>query len=610
ADYVIKPFSPRELAIRLRRVLDVKDKTSAPRSPPALTHLEQKIDALAVLQNVSTAMNSIREIDELLLYIVEQSLTVANAKHGSVMLLDDQKVLRITAAKGLSQKVIDQTRIRLSEGISGSVAAIGKPLLIANIEEDAKFKRRSREKYETKSLVCAPIKTRDRVIGVLNVNNKQSGDVFNQDDLDILELLANQAGVAIENAELYKNIKENLSEYKILKEAISRVVHSQNWDDMLGGLLTQATSTTNASVGALFLVDEKSDELYVEATAGSPNTALEGLRYKFGEGTIGAAAKKSESVIINHWNGEKDPLRKQVRNLIGYPLSANHKTFGYFVVGNKAQNGDFDKADLSRLNTLSGELLSVLHSNNVAVKSGKTQKKKSPEDAWLSDDSREFCSTVAHELKAPLTSIHGFNEILNDQLTEVIDGDQQNYFDLINRESMRLSNLIQNLLNISKIESTSVKTDRRPTELKEVIDEAVWLMTAKLSNTKVSVQVPDSLPPAIVDRDKVSQIVINLLGNAAVYAPAKSEITVAVSDEPDQFVISVSDLGIGVDPAEHEKIFQKFYRADNEINRKTPGTGLGLCIVKQLVEVEGGQISVESDIDKGAKFVFTLPKNI
>ncbi|HEB12659.1 MAG TPA: response regulator [Actinobacteria bacterium] len=609
-DYILKPFSPRELAVRVRRVLDMKDKTKKSVPAPALSHLEQKIDALSALHNVSTAMVGIRDIDELLQYILEQSLDVANAKIGSVMLLDEQNNLRISNSNGLSRQISNQIRIKLSEGISGSVAETGKPLLITNIEENNRFKRRSRQKYETKSLICVPIRMRDRVIGVLNVNNKKSGDVFNQEDLEILTLLANQAGVAIDNAELYKTMNESLVDYKVLEEATSRIIHSHSWKELLETLLNQAVVTTDAGLGLLFLADEETGELYLEAMTGKPTKNLGGLKYKMGEQTIGTAAKDKKSVIINHWNGEQDPLREKVRNVIGQPLAINGDVFGYFTVCDKTKDTDFSEKDLSSLGALSGELLGVLNINRVSSKPTDIKQQTRSKEVTDQETPSASYSTVAHELKTPLTSIHGFSELLIEQLGDITNKSQKHYLDLINSESARLSDLIQDLLDLTKLEANQAKLDRRPTQLEKIVDQVTSLLSTSLADFNVSVQIPDDLLPAIIDSNMVTQILINLLTNAITYAHPGDEIEIKVSEKRDQFLISVRNSGIGLAPEEQEKIFEKFYRVDNEINRQTPGTGLGLSIVKRLVDLQGGRIWVESDTGRDTKFTFSLPKHL
>lgn len=363
-DYIIKPFSLRELAARLKRVLESKGQPGQATPSPVLARLEHKIEALSALQNVSAAMNSMHDLRELRQYILEQALAVAGAKTGSLMMLDKQNNLRIANAKGLSRKIVEQTRIKSGEGISGSVASIGEPLLITNIEEDNRFRRHNDTKYETRSLVCVPLKTRDRTIGVLNVNNKESGDIFDQDDLEILTLLANQAAIATENAFSYERTKTELTEFKALGAAVDTALKGDNLSEMIRGLLNLAAGTTGGGVGLLFLADETAGELYLAGSVGHVPHNLGTVRIPIGQGILGKAAQTNQALAADQWEGERGPFR-YFRSLIAQPLTADGKLLGLVAVANKTAGAEFDPNDLSALRGLSVGFASVVHTSRV-----------------------------------------------------------------------------------------------------------------------------------------------------------------------------------------------------------------------------------------------------
>jgi len=607
-DYIIKPFSPRELAARVKRVIESKGQPGQVTPSPVLAHLEHKIEALSALQNVSAAMNSMRDMRELRQYILEQALAVARAKTGSLMMLDKQNNLRIANAKGLSRKIVEQTRIKSGEGISGSVASIGEPLLITNIEEDNRFRRQSDTKYETRSLVCVPLKARDRTIGVLNVNNKESGDIFDQDDLEILTLLANQAAIATDNADLYERMNTNLAQYEALKKAISTALEGHSIAEMINALLNQATSLTGASVGLLFLNDETKGELYVDASVGTVDGELGAIRVPLGEGLLGKAATTKSPVLVNKWNGEQAPLRL-LRNLIGQPLTANNTLFGLMAVADKRRGETFSAGDLASLKSLSDQVVSVLYTSRIATQGALTETPAAQEQSADDPDHvREFCSVVAHELREPLTSIRGFSEMLIDNV-RTDDGDSRRYLEIINSEAARMAKLIEDLLNISKLEAGQTTLNLRPASLSEVITETLGKMR-QLSDFDVKLNIPDDMTPALIDRDRISQVLINLLSNAANYSQPGQPINITVLETADKFILTVADTGLGIAARDRARVFEKFFRADSETNRGLDGAGLGLAITKRLVLQHGGEIGVESTLGRGSKFWFTLPKGM
>jgi len=218
----------------------------------------------------------------------------------------------------------------------------------------------------------------------------------------------------------------------------------------------------------------------------------------------------------------------------------------------------------------------------------------------------EFLSTAAHELRTPLTSILGFSEIL---LKKKLDEERQTRFlKIINEESAGLAGLINDLLDVSRIESgRGFMIKKAPTDVKDIILENVDLFKSQTDKHTFEVNVPDDLVKIEADKDKIDQVVENLISNARKFSPQGGRITVSVEQAKGELKISVTDTGLGIPGKDLPHIFEKFYRADNASTMAIRGTGLGLGIVKYIVESHGGKISVESKLGKGSTFSFTLP---
>ncbi len=217
----------------------------------------------------------------------------------------------------------------------------------------------------------------------------------------------------------------------------------------------------------------------------------------------------------------------------------------------------------------------------------------------------EFLSTAAHELRTPLTSILGFSEIL---LKRKLDEERKNRFlKIINEESMGLSALINDLLDLSRIESgKGFKITKAPIDIKEVILENVDVFEHQTDKHTFKVNIPDDLVKIEADKDKISQVIENLISNALKFSPQGGDITVSIEQSKAKTKINVSDNGIGIPEKDLSHIFEKFYRAENASSEAIGGTGLGLAIVKYIVEHHGGIISVESGLGRGTTFSFTL----
>ncbi len=230
----------------------------------------------------------------------------------------------------------------------------------------------------------------------------------------------------------------------------------------------------------------------------------------------------------------------------------------------------------------------------------------------------DFISLVAHELKVPMTSIKGYAELLTVGAAGPISETQSGMLNTIRNNIERMTTLVSDLADISRIESGRLFLDSRALNLREIVDEVAQSSQHQITehNLQFGVQVPASLPQVLADRNRVTQILLNLVSNAYKYTPPGGKITIRAdmlppdpkTIPPQNFIhIAVVDTGIGISIAEQDKIFQKFFRSADRRAREAPGTGLGLSITRHLVEIQGGRIWFESEYGQGTTFHFTLP---
>jgi signal transduction histidine kinase len=228
----------------------------------------------------------------------------------------------------------------------------------------------------------------------------------------------------------------------------------------------------------------------------------------------------------------------------------------------------------------------------------------------------EFVSIVSHELRTPLTSILGYTELLLSR--EFSPDERQQFITTVYTEAGRLSQLVEDLLGMSRLEAGKVKLNRLVISLGNIVNELTTQLNTALMKHRLLINITGEVPPIYADRDKVKQIIFNLLTNAIKYSPAGGEIQLAIHEAwPGELpaghpagrwvLVSVRDQGIGIAKEDLPRIWERFYRVDNTNTRRIGGTGLGLSITRGLVELHGGQIEVESEFGKGSRFYFTLP---
>jgi PAS domain S-box-containing protein len=217
----------------------------------------------------------------------------------------------------------------------------------------------------------------------------------------------------------------------------------------------------------------------------------------------------------------------------------------------------------------------------------------------------ELVSTVSHELRTPLTSLRGFTELM---LRRNYPAQKQREFlSIVHSESVRLTNLLNDFLDIQRMESGRQNYQFKPVALASAVQETVALFSVNDTKHKFLMDIPASLPPVHADHARLRQILTNLLSNAIKFSPHGGVVTVAAKREGAAVTVSVADQGVGIPPEALSQLFSKFFRVDNQETRSIGGTGLGLALVKKIIEAHDGRVWVESEAGKGSTFFFTLP---
>jgi len=221
-----------------------------------------------------------------------------------------------------------------------------------------------------------------------------------------------------------------------------------------------------------------------------------------------------------------------------------------------------------------------------------------------------FLANMSHELRTPLNSVIGFSEALIDRLVGDINEKQEKYLKNIYTSGKVLLQLIDDVLDLSKIEAGKIELNFEEFDLKGLLESITRIIHPMVQKGQLtfSLEVQSNLPAINADRAKLEQVLLNLISNAIKFTPEEGEIIVKAKYEGDNFQIATIDTGIGIEKKHQQAIFDEFRQVDSSTSKKYKGTGLGLAITKKLVELHGGRINVESQSGKGSRFTFTIPK--
>ncbi len=218
----------------------------------------------------------------------------------------------------------------------------------------------------------------------------------------------------------------------------------------------------------------------------------------------------------------------------------------------------------------------------------------------------ELLANVSHELRTPLASIKGFTSTLLQPDVNWSEDEQRDFLQSIDQEADRLTRLINDLLDISRLEAGALTLEKRNYQISEILNSVSSRLANLTEHHQLGVKVPSGLPPVFVDEARIGQVLTNLVGNATKYSKEGSPITIEAQLADDQIIVSVADRGVGIPPELLDRLFDRFYQTESIVTGRKSGTGLGLSICRGIVEAHGGKIWVESKVGEGSRFSFSL----
>ena len=530
---------------------------------------EEEIAKMSALMEASIIINSTRNLDELLKIIMQSAEKVMQAEASSVFLIDSEKnELYFEMATGPKEEELKKIRLKMGEGIAGWVAYTGEALLVPDVSKDPRFAKRVDEqtKFITRSVICVPLKVRNQTIGVVQVLNKISGQSFSKSEIKFLEALASQAAIAIENANLYEHLEERAEQLnKELKEANINLSIEK----------LRIESIIQSMEDAVIAIDKDNKVVLVNRVA---------------EKIFNINSSHAFGVEISNFNINPTVINN-FRVVLDSKLTIKNEVKFHF--GNK------EHIFAAVFTPIVGEKKEA--AGSVAVFRDITEIKE------LDKMKSEFLNMVSHELRTPLTPIQAYSELM---LIRNMDSEKvKSYAEIINKETQRLGSLIGDLLDLSRIESgKGLSLTLEEVDVISFLREIYEMYKNTSTKHKIILTVPEKSEIILFDKNKMSQVMINLISNAVKYSPDGGDINIIMQDKNDKIYITVKDKGIGIAKEDLPRIFEKFYRVQSEAVRKISGTGIGLPIVKYIIELHNGDIEVKSEIGKGSEFTFYIPK--
>ena len=568
----------------------------------------RRLDELAIMSEVALAGASVGlDLHQVLDRMLEAIRLTLRFEIFEFILLDPASGrLHVEASYGFPADLSRQ-EWNMGQGVVGWVAEHEQPLLVPDAQQESRYIATT---PHTRSELAVPMMLADRLVGVMNVESAYLNR-FSEEDQRLLLALAGQLAIIIENARLHRETQQRLDEVSALYSFARQMSTSLDMNEVLESSVHSLKQVLRCRSATIWLADPANQTLKIHVAGGLQDKWKNAAQLQWGEGIVSRVASSGKPLYVpDTHQTDSTFFDPSVRSLLCVPLMVHERVIGALAVGQDVPHAF--TLDDERLLTIATAQAAVAIENARLYEDLK-ERALNLEKAYaeLQEIDRlkdELVQNVSHELRTPLTFVKGYVEMLLDGDMGQINERQRESLSIVAEKTDTIVRLVSDIIFLQQIEHESLQL--ADLDLAQVVRRAVQSnqATAESAHIVLESHVAPDLPPAHADRDRINQVMDNLIGNAVKFSPQGGTITLRVEDAGEMLQASVSDTGIGIPEDQAERIFERFYQVDGSATRKFGGAGLGLAIVKRIVEAHGGRIWVKSQLGQGSTFVFTLPK--
>ncbi len=584
--------------------------------------LEQQTATSEVLKVISRSTFDLQLVLETL---IENATKLCDGSCGTIFRFDGE-IFRAGAFYGAPpelRQLLAKREIRPGRGsVVGRVALEQRTVHVLDIRADPEYELREDQRVgDFRTVIGVPLLREGRLVGAAFIWRTEVR-AFTDKQIALLRTFADQAVIAIENVRLFNELRarttdltRSVQELRALGEVSRAVSATLDLETVLNTVVSRASQLSGADAGSIFEYDEATREFRLRAAHHYDPAVVEAARrtpLHLGEGLMGRAAEQREVIQVPdiaiegaYQSQLRDVLlRAGYRAILAVPLVREDQIIGALTVNRRAP-GAFAPELIEVLKTFATQ--SALAIQNARLFHEIADKGRQLEAA--SRHKSEFLANMSHELRTPLNAILGFSEVLAERMFGEINAKQAEYLQDILSSGRHLLSLINDILDLAKVEAGRLELELGRFHLPTALDNALTLVRERASRHRITLTqtVDERVDDIVADERKVKQILLNLLSNAVKFTPEGGRVGLTATLADGAVTIAVSDTGVGIAPEDQAAIFEEFRQVGRDDTRRQEGTGLGLTLAKRFAELHGGRIGVQSHVGQGSTFTFTLP---
>jgi signal transduction histidine kinase/ActR/RegA family two-component response regulator len=588
-----------------------------------LADLADAREQFAATSEVLTALGRhASDPDAVLDTIVESARRLCRAHAAQISLLQEDSY-RLSKAVGVSDEYSQHVRQHpMAQDRSTLTGRVGLDRRIQQIDDvlaDPDYGRQDMQRLAGyRTVMSAPMLLNDRVVGVLSVLRNQV-DPFDERSTSLLGAFASQAAIAVHNVNLVQALEarsselaRNLEQLRALGEVGKAISASLDLDQVLAAIVMNAVRLTHTDGGSIMEYEEAERGFSVRSAFGTADDTLDRLRrtrINLDSTLVGRAT--IEGRPLAEPDLDQIPLDSHLqclydggwRSVAAVPMLRQSRIIGALVVRRKTA-GPFTEETLDLLQNFAAQSALAIHNARLF----REVETKSAELQVVSQHKSEFLASMSHELRTPLNAVIGFSEVLLEKMFGDLNERQEDYLRDIWSSGKHLLELLNEILDLSKVEAGKMELDLSAFPVRGAIEYAMSLVRERASLHAITLNLEVAADLDVVDADELrfKQVVLNLLTNAVKFTPAGGSVTVRATREGDDLVVTVTDTGVGVPPEDRDRIFESFQQGGRGAP-KEEGTGLGLTLSRRIVELLNGRLWLTSEVGLGSTFAFSIP---